>query len=338
MREALARAGTVTIRDLGEDTLVPRHRERALRLANRMLRSLQRRELRSAVIAAVDDFHPDRVVIYKGANIDADLVAAIQGRGCAAVNVFPDCSPHAHGKRLQRAIGAYDLVISTKPFHPRLWQSEYGYRNRCVCVPHGYDPDVHYWPHPATSHRYDVALCATWRPEYHRLMRSFADALRGKAVSAVIAGSGWPERRQDFPGHWTFLPAQSARSYGECVRSARIAIAPVNRDVNIAGVRQHGDEDTSRTYELAAAHCFFVHQRTDFVSTVYDEETEVPLWRDGEELASLVRRWLPDKVNRTLMASRAHARAVPAYSISSRAVEVLWHLRHSAGVLRRAAS
>ena len=77
---------------------------------------------------------------------------ADKGRGSVTVNVFPDHSPHAYGRALREAIGEYDLVVSTKPFHPGGWQHVYGYRNTCVCVPHGYDPAMHYWPTAPSGH------------------------------------------------------------------------------------------------------------------------------------------------------------------------------------------
>ena len=73
-------------------------------------------------------------------DISRRLVRQMKARGVLTVNVFPDCSPHAHGRGLSRAIGEYDLVVSAKPFHPGGWQHVYGLRNTCVCVPHGYDP------------------------------------------------------------------------------------------------------------------------------------------------------------------------------------------------------
>jgi hypothetical protein len=326
LREGLADLPTVTIRDIGVDTLMPSYRHLPLRLANRVLRGFQRRELRSAVLGTLEEVRPDAVIVYKGTGIDGGLVAQIRAREVPVVNVFPDYSPHAYGRRLQDALGFYDLTISTKPFHPRLWESRYGYRNRCVCVPHGYDPALHYWSAASESQIYDVALCANWRPEYHRLMLSFAQSLGDDGVSVVVAGAGWFGHRRELPKHWVFVGPKVARSYGEFLRSARIAIAPVNREAVVRGVEQPGDEDTIRTYELAAAQCFFLHQRTEFVATVYDERTEVPLWGDAQELASLVRRWLPDDAGRRDMASRAHARAVPAYSISQRALSVLRHV------------
>jgi hypothetical protein len=326
LREALADRPTVTVRDIGIDTFIPNYSHLPLRLANRVLRGFQQRELRSAVLGTLEEFCPDAVIVYKGAGIDASLVTQIRSLGAPVVNVFPDYSPHAYGRQLQEALGIYDLAISTKPFHPQLWQSEYGYRNPCVFVPHGYDPAVHYWSVPATSQIYDVALCSHWRREYHRLMVSFAEALGDDEISVAVAGPGWSDHRHELPRHWHCVGPKVARSYGEFLRSARIAIAPVNREVVVRGVEQPGDEETTRTYELAAAQCFFLHQRTDYVSTVYDEKTEVPLWANAQELASLVRRWLSDDVGRREMAGRAHARAVPAYSIPERAVSILRHV------------
>lgn len=326
LREALALLSEVVINDVGEDHFLPNYRYLPLRIANRLLRPFQLRELESAVLRAMSGFRPDVVVVYKGAGVGAGLVEEMRSSGVPVVNVFPDYSPHTYGRRLQEAISYYDMVISTKPFHPRLWQSVYGYRNPCVCVPHGYDPGVHYWADPAPSQTYDVALCCTWRPEYHRLMRTFADALGDDSVAVAIAGSGWIAHRDKLPRHWHYVGPRVGRAYGEFLRSARIAIAPVNREVVIRGTRQPGDEDTTRTYELAAAHCFFLHQRTDYVATAYDEHSEVPLWSDATELASLVRRWLPDEAGRREMAAKAHARAVPAYSIPQRAVSVLQHI------------
>jgi len=326
LREGLALQPNVVISDVGEDHFLPHYRQLPLRIANRLLRSLQLRELETAVLRAMSGFRPDVVVVYKGAGIGAGLLEQIRRSGIPVINVFPDYSPHAYGRQLQEAIGCYDLVISTKLFHPKLWASVYGYRNPCVCVPHGYDPGVHYWADPSPSEAYDVVLCSTWRPEYQLLMRSFADALGDDRISVAIAGSGWPAHRDQFPRHWHYVELRVGRAYGEFLRSAKIAIAPVNREVVISGVKQPGDEDSTRTYELAAAHCFFLHQRTDYVSTVYDEQNEVPLWGDAAELARLVWRWLPDEAGRRSMAARAHARAVPAYAIPQRAANVLQHI------------
>lgn len=100
-------------------------------------------------------------------------------------------------------------------------------------------------------------------------------------------------------------------------------VALVHRELVVDGVCQPGDEDTTRTYELAAAGCFFRHRRTPYVQTVYDEQQEVPMWDDATELARLIRHFLPLEDARRDMAARAHARTVPEYSVTVRAAQVL---------------
>jgi spore maturation protein CgeB len=107
------------------------------------------------------------------------------------------------------------------------------------------------------------------------------------------------------------------------LRRGKIVIAPVHRDVLIGDVRQPGDEETTRTYELAAACCFFLHRRTEYVQKIYDEKTEVPMWDSPVELVDLIHYYLPRERERREMAAAAHARAVPAYSIPGRAAQVL---------------
>ncbi len=111
------------------------------------------------------------------------------------------------------------------------------------------------------------------------------------------------------------------------MRRGRIAIGLVHRDVLIDGVRQPGDEDTIRTYELAAMRCFFLHRRTPYAQSIYDERTEVPMWDDAVELAALVSHYLPLDAERRAMAARAQAKAVPAFSIPNRAKQVLQEVR-----------
>jgi len=258
----------------------------------------------------------------------------MKNSGILTVNIFPDYSPHAYGHGLRQAVGEYDLVVSTKPFHPAAWRDVYGYRNACVCVPHGYDPKVHYWPTVPTGYKLDVVIAATWRSEYHRLMLEFAEEMRDVPCRVGLVGNGWGARRADFPSHWNFGEVLTGREYGTFLRSGRIAIAPVQREVVVRGKRQPGDEDSTRTYELAAAQCFFLHRRTEYVQTLFDERTEVPLWRDARELAALVRYYLPRDDERRVMAAAAHRRAVPEYSVVKRAEQVLAHVR--AGLRMRA--
>jgi hypothetical protein len=342
MREALAALPDVRLQGIAEDRYFPGGPSLVARARNRLLRSWQQRALHRAIMAGIASEQAalrvplggpeqrraaDVLMVYKGHSVPPATVRAARQAGVFTVNVFPDYSPHAYGAQLKAAMGEYDLVVSTKPFHPAGWKSIYAYDNRCVFVPHGYDPDVHLWPVPSTQHDFDVLLAATWRQQYEDVMQSLSKALAGRAVRIGIMGSGWNERRQGLPQEWHVAPALTGRAYGEWLRRGRVVIAPVHREAIVDGVRQPGDEDTIRTYELAAMSCFFLHRRTPYAQSVYDERTEVPMWDDAEELAALVRHYLPRADERREMAARAHARAVPAHSFSNRARQVLEHVK-----------
>ena len=141
-------------------------------------------------------------------------------------------------------------------------------------------------------------------------------------MTVGIAGNGWKSSAKRFPRSWTFTGAFEGRSYGNFLRSGKICIAPLTPQVSIDGIVHPGDQDTARTYELAAAHCFFLHQRTEYVESLYDERTEVPLWDGPEELWELISKFVQDEFERLRFASAAHRRAVPNYSIAARARQI----------------
>ena len=332
MREALTALPDVAMQEISEDHYFHGGTALRVRVTNRLLRPWNLVRLRRAIMARIGSQRPDVLMVYKGHGVSAAAVRAAKQAGVFTVNVFPDYSPHAYGAQLKAAMGEYDLVVSTKPFHPEGWKAIYAYNNRCVFVPHGYDPEVHLWTTPSTDHDFDLLLAATWRQQYQDVMQGLSEALAGRSLRVGIIGSGWTERRKALPQDWHVAPALTGRAYGQWLRRGRIVIAPVHREVIVDGVRQPGDEDTIRTYELAAMSCFFLHRRTPYVQTLYDERTEVPMWDSAEELAALVVRYLPLEEERREMAARAHARAVPVHSFPNRARQVLEHV--TAGLAR----
>ena len=312
----------ISLAEVGEDHYRPRYKSKILRVLNRLSSIWQVKELEKEISSKIDSFKPDILLVYKGSAICRRFLIEVKQTGLYTANVFPDLSPHAHGDSLRKAMGLYDLVISTKSFHPSTWTSIYGYANPCRFVPHGYDPKVHYWPDAPQLQDLDVVLAASWRPEYHQLMLAFATAMPALPIRVVLSGPGWRERKSEFPPAWEFDAPFYGREYCQWLRRGKIVIAPVHTQVVIRGAQQPGDEDTTRSYELAAAGCFFLHRRTPYIQTVYDELTEVPMWDNAQELAELVQKYLPQEDARRAMAGRAQRRAVPAYAIPTRAQNV----------------
>jgi spore maturation protein CgeB len=327
LREALTRHPEVELDEFAEDALFPKPRTLWLRMVNRLTGPAYHREFDAQLLAKVDALRPDVLMAYKGNAVGADLIHKIRKTGIYTVNVYPDCSPHAHGIRHRKAVGTYDLVISTKAYHPAIWENVYGYHNKSAFVPQGYDPNLHLVPEPPVVFKHDVVMIATYRPEYGRLILDFARSLGNSRLNVVIGGSGWDAVQSELPANWTFPGAVSGRSYVSLLRSGRICIAPLTRNVVINGQRQPGDVDTTRTYELAAAHCFFMHCRTDYAAKLYEAD-EVPMYDDAAELAQHVLYYLAHEQERQRMATAAHRRAVPAYSLDTRAAQIMELLRN----------
>lgn len=331
MRDALARRDDVEMDDLAEEAwFPPSSRVLWLRALGRLTTPAYRKAFNAQVLARVRDLKPDVAMTCKGNMIHADLLRAIRAAGAISVNIYPDCSPHAHGSAHREAVGCYDLVISTKEYHPTLWKDQYGYDNRCVFVPKGYEPALHLVSQPPVEQPFDVMMVATYRPEYGQLMLDLARQLDDPEIRVAIGGNGWNAVATRLPAHWDFLGPAQGRRYVSMLRKGKICVAPVTRDVVIDGRRQPGDVDSVRTYELAAAHCFFIHRRTDYVKTVYDEATEVPMFDDAAELANHIRHYLAHPDARSTLAAAAHRRAVPGCSIDQRASEVMTAIKNNA--------
>lgn len=323
MRDAFMRKPDLEMDDIGIDRIVPTHSSPLLRAANRMLRPLQKSELTKIILQRVQDIRPDFVVVYKVDHLCQSTVRSLKAKGAKAVLLLPDYSPHAFGESFKRTVGEYDLVCSTKPFHPALWKSTYGYSNKCAFVPHGYNPMLHLRNKPAEQQPFDVVLIANGRPEYYELMRSVARRMSSRDLRVAICGPNWADRSVGLPNDWVLGGEKAGISYVEWLRKGKIVLAPLNTRVVINGVVQPGDVDTSRTYNIPAAHCFVIHRRTDFVKTVFDEETEMAMYGDADELADKIDYFLSRHELRSRMASAAHARAVPACSLDARATQIL---------------
>ena len=322
LKEALGRRAEVELDEVNEDAWFPRPRARLLRALNRLTAPSYRREFGAHVLDRVRRQQPDVVVVYKGFAVRPELLAAIRDLGPVIVNVYPDFSPHAYGHAHRQAVGAYDIVISTKPFHPALWKQTYGYDNRCVFVPQGYDPALHLASNPPSEFLFDLVLVATYRATYGELMVELAQRLGDRDLSVAVGGNGWGAIQDRLPRHWCFPGAVQGRGYVSLLRQGKICIAPLTHERLIDGHRQPGDVDTTRTYELPAAHCFFIHQRTDYARGLYGED-EVPMYEGAAELAAMVRHYLGHEDERVRMAATAHRRAVPAYSLDQRASEIV---------------
>ncbi len=326
VKESIIKQPEVILDEVNEDLFIPKPRSLILRLLTRIFFNSYQYELYKQILYRTETFKPDIILTYKGASISSNFIKTLQLKGHKVVTIYPDYSPHAYGKKHSAAIGTYDLVISTKPYHPILWKSVYGYINNCVFIPQGYDPALHFEKNYNDKKDFDIVLVATWRHEYGELMKSLARILENKRLTFAIGGNGWLNHRKDFPSNWTFTGELQGRSYVNFLRLGKICLAPLTRKVLINNVKQPGDEDTTRTYELAAANCFFIHRRTDYSTKLYNEITEVPMFDTPEELAEKILFYIDNPLQRKKMAQSAHNRAVQNYSLFNRSKDIIAEL------------
>lgn len=327
LREALGAKAGIELDDISEDRFVTVGDSWPLRGARRLLRRFEHHALARAVALQVHHFKPDVLLVYKGTCVSKSLLREMRLLGVRTANVYPDASPVAYGRRHAASVGEYDLVISTKPWHPGRWRKDFGYANKCVFVPHGYDPTVHYWPGPSDQQDIDIVLVATCRDEYGVTMARLGQLIPDRDVSCTIGGCGWRAYSRSVPSHWRLVGPVSGRAYGTLLRRGRIVIAPVTRHVRGRAGSCEGDQDSTRSYELAAAGTFFLHRATPYIRDVYREDKEVVLWDDVDELAGKIRLYLGHPDARRIIAEAAHRRAVPDYSIPTRANAILTHIR-----------
>ncbi len=316
----------VKVDEVNEDLYYPHVSNRPLRIAMRILGPLFRAELFQQVCQRVKITKPDIVFIVKGVYISDSHIDEIKILGPKIVLRFPDYSPFVHGERLKCSAGRYDLVVSAKPLHPQMWRETYHYTNRCVCVPHGYNPELHLQNVPPDNPTHDVVMVASARPEYLEILDALAGSDQTASLNVAIGGDGWEQSRAKFPSHWNFIGPARGEAYIAALRSGKIVVAPITTYTMVDGVRQTADVDTARSYEIAAAYCCFIHRRSDYIAGIYNENTEVPLFSSGEDLVAKILYYLPRAEERRHMAEAAHRRAVPSYSIDARAAQIIEHL------------
>lgn len=323
LREALVRSGE-PVEEISVDSVFPKWRSRPLRAALRLGAPFVARDFRRLVLEKLEQMVPALVLIYKGSQVGKDLVNEIRQKGSYAVNVYPDYSPLVYGKTLREAIGVYDLVVSTKHWHPSAWHNVFGYTNRCEFVPHGYDPDLHYQPvEELAPQPIDVLLVATYRAEYGDLMLALAKIPGMRALRLELHGHGWGRILEVLPPSWRVGREVHGHAYRRLVSSAKVCIAPMTRDVVVDGKRYPGDDDTTRTYELPAMGAFFIHRRTPYVQSLFEENSEVLMYDNTLELAEHIRWALENPERRLSMRKAAQRRSVPRDSLDQRAKALL---------------
>ncbi len=326
---ALRRMGH-DVSDIDAQTFFPQLR----RLSSRGLRRIYERRLiteyNDQILATVSIFAPDILLAFKGQYVLAETLVALRKNDVTLYNYYPDTSSFAHGGLLPKSLPEYDCVFWTKKFLESDVHKGSTVR-RSVFLPHGYDQELHKpWPleeRDWEQYSHDVGFIATHTRRKEELLESLVERLPN--IDLRIWGNGWVGRNRSSKLKAFIQGAPlNGSSYAKALRAFRINLAIMSGAVEGAS---QGDETTTRTYEIPACGGFMLHERTDEVQELFEENKELACFGHEEELAEKIEYYLAHPEERARIAAAGYARCVPAYSYDNRMADIIrWHEKHSA--------
>ncbi|HTU44714.1 MAG TPA: glycosyltransferase [Bryobacteraceae bacterium] len=322
---ALRRLGC-DVFDLDAQTFFPQWRSRELRAVRRLLRPRIIADFNATLLAAAESYRPHLLLAFKGNFILPSTVRSLRERGIRTYNYYPDRVIFARNSPLEEALGEYDCVFDTK----RSWDGDMAKRLRLrdrVVIPHGYDAEIHR-PTPiakedATLFGSEVSFVGTYTERKERLLDELV--WRRSSLAIRIFGNDWKRCRSPLLKKRVQGTAVNGQSYAKAIAASRINLA-------IMGVSDDAlDETTTRTYEIPACGGFMLHERTEEVLTLYEENREVVCFSSADELASKIDHYLKHPSQAKKIAEAGYRRAVPNYSYDHRVRQILEYHETSLG-------
>ncbi len=299
--KALRRAGW-SVEVVPEWELVPvQWKSTTMRAVARLLRPAAVREFNDALLRRASYLTPDLLLVFKGTFVRGDALRALRQRGVRCYCFYPDVSFTVHGPYLPEALPEYDWVFCTKRFGVRDMADRLK-MERASFLPHAYDPDLHR-PVELTAEderRYgcDVSFIGTWSPKKEHLLRELVRRLPEARVR--VWGNQW--HRVSTGDVLSAAIAGHEAAGEEYVRAIRASAI----NLGLLSERRPGASDddriTSRTFHIPACGSFMLHERTDELLEIFEENVSVACFGDVEELVATVRRYLAEREERERIA------------------------------------
>ncbi len=266
-----------------------------------LLDRLLARPIRRRLGAIVRRHRPDVVLVFKGATVDPEIIAAVRAAspGPKWANWFPD-SPHQLDLSLRIGAG-YDhcFIFDTSMVdrHRALGRSASYLAEGCDPAYHRPLPDPS-WP------RARIAFVGTHEPDRARALDRVRD------LGLTIWGPGWPAG--------PLFGDDFVRAFS----NADVALNVHQFFGEPAGTGRYGTGANRRVFELAAIGTAQLCDAKADLARNFACETEVVTFRDRRELRGQAEALLADPARRASMAARARARALQEHTWRHR-LEVL---------------
>jgi spore maturation protein CgeB len=292
-----------------------------LRAAGRLLYGSMRKSFNEDLLREADATQPDVMLTVKGNFITAATLRELRRRGIFTVNFYPDYKfEHGHGFN-EALVDEYDLFITTKSFQVDYLTQRLG-PDRVAMIHHGYVPDIHRRrtpPGTAPTYLWDVSFIGNASPDKLAWLEPVARALGDRTM--VVIGNNW----EQLAAGTAVAPYVLGRplvgdQFARAIEHSRINIAVHH---GVGGAQGWADAVSTRSFEIPACGGFMLHIDNAEIRTLYEPGREIDVFADPAQLVSQIKRYLNDETGRQAIADAGHARAVPAYSLHARAIEVV---------------
>ena len=303
-------------------------RRLGLRITGRLLYPTMRRSHNDDILAAADRVRPAVMFTVKGNFITAATLKELRRRGIFTVNYYPD-RDFEHDGMPADALDQFDLVVTTKSYQLPYLIDRLG-TDRVAFVHHGYVPSVHRRRTPAgqTPHYlWDVCFIGNPSPEKLAWLDPVARALGDRSM--IVIGNRWVETAAGTAiAPYIFGAPLAGDQFARAIEHSRINIAVHHGS---GGTHGWADQVSTRSFEIPACGGFMLHVDNPEIRALYTPGREIDVFADPAQLLAKVEHYLSNDAERRAIADAGHARAVPAYSLHSRAHEIAALLTDRAG-------
>lgn len=295
---------------------------RALRAVRRMASSLLEYDFNACLQDQITHFEPDILFVFKGPMVRPESIDFARSRGAVTINYYPDTGYASHSTLLPKALPRYDWCFTSKSFGPKEYREKLG-TSACSYLPHSFDPEIHL---PAKLSKKDIArygadlgFVGSWSKKKQSLVQVASRANPNQSFK-IWGGGLWLPRINELPGVKVGGPVLGLEFSKAC------AGASINLGLLYEGAADSSspDKTTSRTFQLAGMGAFMLHERTDDLLELFEEDREVVCFDGPEEMAEKITEYHAQPEVRAKIAAAGRERAIASgYSVDARAQVIL---------------
>ncbi len=273
------------------------------------------RHLSKDLLARVEAFRPDVVLVFKGMSLLPEAIEKMRVRGIFVANYNPDhpfvfSSRGSGNSNVSRSIGLYDLHLS---YHRQVLEKikkEYGLPT--ALLPFGFElPEGDFEAISSSTEILRVCFIGNPDPLREAVVRKVAEA----GLPIAVYGHGWQERLPSLPG-LKVHDAVYGRNYWRLLRQYRVQL-------NIFRPHNAGAHNM-RSFEVPAAGGIMLAPDSPDHREYFAEGKEIFLYRSLEELPAKAAALLELSADRAAaIRQQARQRSLnPGYDYKSRALQL----------------